>query len=167
MFPKHQQDQYELTGATVPQSVRKLLKALEHIKKAFLTDKEREGPKAHVTGGGSSKKRIISFSDQIPKKPHKEAKCCALCKKHGAAQKTHNTGDCRKYEKGGTLKKAFAGKSTQRNLHKSNAPRKHNTSYEQLSAKIAKLEKSNMKLKCMNKKCKHNHDSDSNNSDSS
>ena len=44
MVPKHWQDQYELTGDTVPQSVRKLLEALERIEKAFPTEKERKGP---------------------------------------------------------------------------------------------------------------------------
>ena len=63
MVPRHWQDQYELTGGTVPQSVCKLLEALECIKKAYPTKKEREGPKANATGGGSSKKRMVSFSD--------------------------------------------------------------------------------------------------------
>jgi hypothetical protein len=63
MVPKHWQDQYKLMGGTVPQSVCKLLEALERIEKAFPTDKEREGPKASVTGGGSSKKQMVSFSD--------------------------------------------------------------------------------------------------------
>jgi hypothetical protein len=36
-----------------------------------------------------------------------------------------------------------------------------------ISAKIAKLEKSNKKLKCANKKHKHDRDSDSSDSDSS
>jgi hypothetical protein len=56
MVPKHWQDQYKLMGSTVPQSMCKLLKALERIKKAFPTEKECKGPKASVTGGGSSKK---------------------------------------------------------------------------------------------------------------
>jgi hypothetical protein len=56
MVPKHWQDQYKLTGSIVPQSMCKLLKALERIEKAFPTEKEWEGPKASVTGGGSSKK---------------------------------------------------------------------------------------------------------------
>ena len=42
---------------------------------------------------------------------------------------------------------------------------KHNTSLMQLSAKTTKLEKSNRKLKIMNKRCTRNCDSDSNNSD--
>jgi len=41
MVPRQWQDQYELTGNTVPQSVRKLLEALERIEKAFPTEKDR------------------------------------------------------------------------------------------------------------------------------
>ena len=96
MFPRHWQDLYELTGSTVPQSVHKLFEALKFIKKAFPAKKKHEGPKANMTGGGFSKKWIYSFSDQIPKKSHKETKHCALCKKHGGTQNTY-TGDCKKY----------------------------------------------------------------------
>jgi hypothetical protein len=63
MVPKHWQDQYELTGGTVPQSVRKLLEVLECIEKTIQTEKERKGSKASTTGGGSSKKWMVSFSD--------------------------------------------------------------------------------------------------------
>jgi hypothetical protein len=90
---------------------------------------------------------MVSFSDQIPKKSRKEAKHCALYKKHWGVQNTHNTRDCSKYEKDGTLTKAFAGKSTQHNLLNRKVMRKHNNSYAQLSVKITKLEKSNKKLK--------------------
>ena len=138
-------------GATVPHSVCKLLETLKRIEKAFPTKKEHKGPKATATRGGSSKKRMVAFSDQILKKSHKEAKHCTLCKKHGSMQNTHNTGDCHKYEKDGTPKKAFAWKSVQRNLRNRNMLHKYNISYMQLSAKIAKLEKSSKKLKHANK----------------
>jgi hypothetical protein len=62
MVPKHWQGQYELTGGTVPQSVCKLLNSLEHIEKTFPTKTECKGPKASMTGGGSSKKRMVAFS---------------------------------------------------------------------------------------------------------
>ena len=167
MVPRHWQDQYELTGGTVPQSVRKLLEALERIEKAYPTEKEREGPKANATGGGSSKKRVVSFSDRIPKKSRKETKQCALCKKYGGAQNTHNTGDCRKYNSDGTPKKGFAGKSTQRSTRNERAQRDQKSNYAQLSAKIAKLEKSNRKLKHASKKRTRDYDSDSDDSDAS
>ncbi len=60
MVSRQWQDQYKLTGSTVPQFVRKLLKALEHIKKAFTTEKDCEGPKTGSTRGSSSKKRMFS-----------------------------------------------------------------------------------------------------------
>ena len=63
MVPRDWKNQYKLTGGTVPQSVRKLLEALECIKKAYPTEKEHEEPKASVAGGGSSIKRMVSFSD--------------------------------------------------------------------------------------------------------
>ena len=111
---------------------------------------------------------MVSFSDRIPKKSRKDAKHCALCKKHGGAQNTHNTGDCCKSEKDGTPKRAFAGKSMQKcNPRNRNMLHKHNNSYAQLSTKIAKLEKSNKKLKRANKKRKHDRDSDSDDSNSS
>ena len=103
MVPRNWQDQY-----TVLQSVQKLLKVLECTQKAYPTKKEHEGPKAGAAGGDSSKKRMVSFSDQIPKKSFKEAKHCALCKKHGDAQNTHNTEDCKKYSKKGLCREKCA-----------------------------------------------------------
>ena len=78
IVPRQREDQYEFTGATVPHSDRKLLEALEHIKKAFPTKKELEGPKESMTRCGSSKKRMVVFRDRIPKKSRKDAKHCAL-----------------------------------------------------------------------------------------
>ena len=121
---------------------------------AFPTKKELKGLKAGATGGGFSKIRMVSSNDQIPKKSRKEAKYCALCKNHGGAQNTHNTGDCKKYNLNGTPKESFAEKNTQRNMHNEHASHKPNASYMQLSAKITKLEKSNKKLKRARKKRK-------------
>ncbi len=167
MVPRNWQDQYELTVGSVPQSVRKLVEALECIEKAYPTDKERERPKSSTDGGGSSKKRMVTFSDRIPKKSHQSAKHCALCKKYGGAHDTHNTGECKKYNSDGTPKKGFAGKSAQQNSHNKSASRDQNASYAQLSMKIAKLEKSNKKLKSTKKKRKGDYISDSDDSDSS
>ena len=110
---------------------------------------------------------MVSFDDRIPKKSRKDAKHCTLCKKHGGMQNTHNTGDCKKYNSDGTPKKGFAGKSAQRRLQNGSSQCDNKSNYAQLSAKIAKLEKSNKKLKHANKKCKRDHNSDSDDSDSS
>ncbi len=137
MVPRNWQDQYKLTGGTVLHSVCKLLEALECIKKAYLTEKECEGPTASATGGGSFKKRMVSFSDGTPKKSRKEAKHCALCNKHGDTQNTHNTGNCKKYDSDGTPKKGFAEKSAQCNSHNGSTSHDQKTNYAQLSANIA------------------------------
>ena len=135
MVPRHWQDQYKLTGATVPQSVCKLLEALERIEKTFLTEKECKGTQTSVKGGGSSKKKM-AFGDQILKKGCVDVKHCVLCKQRGGAHNTHNTMECCKYEKDGTPKKAFEGKGVRCNLCSQNMLHGHNIIYVQLSAKI-------------------------------
>ena len=102
MVPRNWQDQYELTGATVPQSVRELLEALGRIERAFPTDKVGDGPKTTAKSNDSSKRKMASFDERIPKKCRRE-KHCSLCKKHGGAHTTHNTPDCRKYDSNGCL----------------------------------------------------------------
>ena len=106
MCPGTWQAQYELTKDTVPQSVRKLLKALECIEKAFSTDKEKD-KKGKPNQRDSNKRKMVSFLEHIPKKKCPEVKHCVLGKKHGGAHSTHNTMDCCKYEKDGTPKKTF------------------------------------------------------------
>jgi hypothetical protein len=167
MVPRNWQDQYELTGATVPQSVRELLEALQRIKRAFPTDKVGDGPKTTAKSSDSSKRKMVSFDERIPKKRRRE-KHCSLCKKHGGAHTTHNTPDCRKYESNGTPKKYFNGKKSSGTSHGPEKPAGGGSSYAQLSAKIDKLEKSNRKMKrAINKKKRKRYNSDSDDSDSS
>ena len=59
---------------------------------------------------GKSKGMSCSAS-RIPKKQRVE-KHCNLCQKHGGVQDTHNTNECTKYEKDGTLKSEWAKKSS-------------------------------------------------------
>jgi hypothetical protein len=166
MVPRNWQDQYELTGATVPQSVRELLEALERIERAFPTNTVGDGHKTTVKSGDSSKRKMVSFNERIPKK-HRREKHCSLCKKHGGAHTTHNTPDCRKYESNGNPKKTFNGKKTNGPSRGPERPARGGSSYAQLSAKIDKLEKSNKKMKrAINKKKRKRHN-DSDDSDSS
>jgi hypothetical protein len=89
---------------------------------------------------------MTTISDKIPKKKshvakheRPSAKSCALCKKHGGTHKTYNTGDCKKYDHQGNLKKGFAGKK--------DTPPGPNKSYAQLFAQTEKLKASRKKLK--------------------
>jgi hypothetical protein len=115
---------------------------------------------------------MTAMSDKIPKKKSHAAKherpsgkSCALCKKHVVAHKTHNTGDCKKYDHQGKLKKGFAGKQ--------DTPPGSKKSYAQLFAETEKLKASSKKLKKAlkknakkNKKRKYADSSDSDSSDS-
>jgi hypothetical protein len=99
------QKQYDLVHKA-PHDNQYLQDALEKIEVAFLLGR----------GNGSSKyngkgNKMTTMTDKIPtKKSHAaknerpSAKSCALCKKHGGAHKTHNTGDCKKYDHQGNLK---------------------------------------------------------------
>eukprot|EP00804_Cyclotella_cryptica_P004831 CCRYP_004920-RA/>CCRYP_004920-RA protein AED:0.84 eAED:1.00 QI:0/0/0/0.5/1/1/2/0/367 len=168
MVPRNWQDQYELSGALVPQSVRELLEVLERIEKAYPTKKVGEGPKTVAKSNDSSRKKMVSFSDRIPKKSRTE-KYCSLCKKHGGAHTTHNTPDCRKYDSNGTPKSSFKGRKPNGNSRGLERPARGGSSYAQLSAKIDKLTKSNKKMKRAigKKKRKHHEMSNSDDSDSS
>jgi hypothetical protein len=83
------------------------------------------------------------------------AKNCDLCKEHGGTHTTHNTSECRKYEKDGTEKSSFcaAKKGGKRNYPS-------NQNFAQLTKKIEKLEKALKKSGKKGKKCRYE-DSDS------
>eukprot|EP00804_Cyclotella_cryptica_P012152 CCRYP_009841-RA/>CCRYP_009841-RA protein AED:0.19 eAED:0.61 QI:0/0/0/1/1/1/2/0/435 len=161
MCPGTWQAQYELKAETVPQCVRDLLDDLEKIEKAFPTERDQSAKKGKLNPSESNKRKMVSLNEPIPKKVRKMARHCALCKKHGA-HATHNTSDCRKYEKDGKPKTGFGkGKHGSTALDKKTA-----SAFAQLSAKVEKLEKANKRLKKSSKKRKRDYDSDSSDSDS-
>ena len=91
-------------------------------------------------------KRKGSFKgDGNPTKKKKPDKKCALCEKHGGKYTTHNTGDCRKYEKDGTPKSGFkkTGKSDSKSV------KKDRLSFQ---AFLERLDKIDTKLKKIGKK---------------
>jgi hypothetical protein len=116
MCPKTWQDQYNLTQELTPQSVRKLLGVLENVEKAVANSIAKDKPTKESAENGAGKrgkgkrKGTGSNDVQVPKKTRVE-KSCALCQKHGGAHTTHNTSECRKYKKDGTLQKGFGAKA--------------------------------------------------------
>ena len=126
-------------------------------------ERDQSTKKGKVNPSESNKRKMVSPNEPIPKKVRKVAKHCALCKKHGGAHAMHNTSDCCKYDKDGKLKKGFG-----KGQHGSTAlDKKTASAFAQLSAKVEKVDKANKKLKKSPKKCKHEYDSDSSDSDSS
>ena len=115
----------------------------------------------------SSKRKMVSFNERIPKK-HCWEKHCLLCKKHGGTHTTHNTQDCRKYDSNGTPKKNFNEKKYNGTSHGPERIAQGGSSNAQLSTTSEKLEKSNRKMKCaVNKKKRKHYNSDIDDSDSS
>ena len=85
-------------------------------------------------------------------------KNCDLCKKYGGASTTHNTGDCKKYDAGGTLKAGFHPKKGRSDRNKNFAQ-----AMKDGFAKVTKAFKKDLK-KASQKERKRKHDSDSNSS---
>ncbi len=83
-------------------------------------------------------------------------KHCNLCKKHGGTHTTHNTHDCRRFDKDRKEKSSFC--ATKKGGYKGNPV---NQNFAQLTNKIKMLEKALKKSGKKGQKCR-NEDSDSN-----
>jgi hypothetical protein len=88
---------------------------LENVEKVIANSNAKEkatkesAEKATRKRNKGKRKGNNSHKNQIPKKARVK-KSCALCQKYGGAHMTHNTGECRKYNKDGTYKRVSAGK---------------------------------------------------------
>ncbi len=139
MCPLPWQDQYNMNekGMT-PMDMRLLLTLLEAIECVCTHEKGKPDEKSKKPSFKSEKGKKrpgTSPTVQVPKKVQFE-KHCNLCKKHGGAHTTHNTGECRKYEKDGTEKSSFrAAKKGGKRSYPANR------NFVQLTKKIKKLEK--------------------------
>lgn len=174
MCPESWQTQYDLSQETIPQDSRKLLIVLENIEKV-VPSSTAATTKPNTTNAGSSKlngksdaggkrKGTDSSASGTAKKKRTE-KHCVLCQKYGGKAATHNTSDCTKYEKDGTLQKAWAGNKYA--ADKTNKKSEGN-SFAQLEKRLVQsFEKAIKKgaRKASSRKRRHNH-SDSSDSDS-
>ncbi len=97
----------------------------------------------------------------IPKKVRVK-KSCMLCQKHWGTHMPHNTGECRKYEKDGTLKKGFSRKAAIRQKCNGYNKKENANSFVQFMDRFSKLEKTVKKAQISSQKKNHCHeDSDS------
>ena len=165
--PDTWQDQYDLVQTHVPQDLTKLLLVLENIEKAGLgMAAPAKSPSSNGTGSGqgSEKRKMNSSSDRIPKKKKKTSeKHCVLCQKHGGSPGTHNTSDCNKYEKDGTVKPEWGKKPSAK---PSGKKRPDANSFAQLKDDIADLKKAlKSKSKSRSRKKRRYDSSDSSDSE--
>jgi hypothetical protein len=100
---------YELNHKTVPESMRSMLYDLETIEKVFV-EKNNEKAKASAAKAGTAPQK----GDSVPRKKGKggssggpapkkarTAKYCKHCKAVDGPYQTHNTSDCRRFDKDG------------------------------------------------------------------
>ncbi len=134
--------------------MRLLLTLLEAIKRVctYKKGKSEYSEKSSHKSEKGKKCPGTNSTVRVPKKVYFE-KHCNLCKKHGGTYTTHNTHDCRRFEKDGKEKSNF--RATKKGGKKIN-PANHN--FVQLTKKIKKLEKA---LKKSIKKDKKHHYEDS------
>jgi hypothetical protein len=166
------QNQYNLTHSTVPESPRALLPDLENIERVMNkrhAEKQKakgKSKEAKLDGGGnpSSKKRSSGgSSEQVPKKVRSE-KFCQRCNTHGGPHQTHNTNDCRKYDKDGKPLGATPGKpSNSKKPHKKFGGDKQ---MAYMTAMFESIQKGLKKQKKGSKKRKKRYDSSSSDSES-
>jgi len=169
--PQTWQNQYNLTHSTVPELPCTLLPDLENIEQVMnerYAEKQKAKGKsreAKPDGGGnpSPKKRSSGgSSERVLKKVHSE-KFCQRCKTHGGPHQTHNTNDCRKYDKDGKPIGAAPGKPSD-----STKPHKKCGGDKQLAymaAMFESIKKGLKKQKQGSKKQKKRYDSSSSDSD--
>ncbi len=115
MRPDSWQNQYNLNQDTIPQDSRRLLIVLENIEKLGITTTVPQKPPTNGNGNAKSHGKELngkckgtdSSTGQSFKKKQTD-KHCVLCQKYGGKPATHNTSDCTKYEKDGTVKPSWS-----------------------------------------------------------
>jgi hypothetical protein len=111
LAPQSQQDQWELVKGIIPVDLRSTLDTLVTLEKTDIhVPQKAEKAKAAEQGNGNRKRKGATKGDQTNNKKSRSSKHCELCEKHGGAKNTHNTVDCKRYEKDGTQKKTFQSK---------------------------------------------------------
>jgi hypothetical protein len=123
MCPLPWQDQYNMNEKGVmPMDMRLLLTSLEAIERVCTYEKGKsdtfkKSDKSSNKGEKGKKCPGTNSTVRVPKKVHIE-KHCNLYKKHGGAHTTHNTSDCRRFEKDGKEKSSFC--AAKKGRYKSN-----------------------------------------------
>ncbi len=107
--PTDWRNQYEMNHKTVPESTRSMLLNLENIEKVFATKDGKKARAIKALAGTAPKKAGIvprkhgkggGFGGPAPKKAH-SAKYYKWCKAASEPHQTHDTSECRRFDKDG------------------------------------------------------------------
>jgi hypothetical protein len=157
MCPIQWQDQYNMNKKGMrPMDMHSLLTSLEAIERVctYLKGKSESSKKSSHKSEKGKKCPGTKATVRVPKKVCFE-KHCDLCKKHGGAYTTHNTRECRRFEKDGKEKSNFH--AAKKGGKKGNSIK---SNFAQLTEKIEKLKKALKKSGKKGKKRRYE-DSDS------
>ncbi len=95
----------------MPMDMRSLLTLLEAIERVCTYEKGKLDPlkKSDKSSNKGEKGKKCPGTNSTVRVPQKVCfeKHCNLCKKHGGAHTTHNTSECRRFEKNGKEKSRF------------------------------------------------------------
>jgi len=120
-FPRRYEYQYYLNSGTVPSDLTLLRNKL--IQTDYVVDSSLKRAATSSNSGvknekaNSGTKYAPAQSNQQDKKKQRpnggnsNKRYCQLCAEHESAERTHNTKDCRKYDKEGKSNKLFCSKS--------------------------------------------------------
>jgi len=119
-LPLSWQNQYNLTHSTVPEYPRVLTPEMESIELVMKEwdeekhkSKERAAAAAPIKGKPSKGSPKGGSTKSAPKKAKTE-KYCRRCKSHGGAHQTHNTNECRRYDRDGKPTGHFGSKTSEK-----------------------------------------------------
>jgi len=164
---------YELNHTTVPESTRSMLHDLENIEKIFV-EKNNEKAKANAAKAGTAPQKGASVprkkgkrggdSGGPPPKRARTAKHCKHCKAASGPYQTHNTIDCRRFDKDGKeIGKPWKPSDPAKKPWKKGGGDSGQMAY--LTEKLEKLEKKLKKSKKASKKRSRDSSSDSSDSE--
>jgi len=164
---------YELNHTTVPESTRSMLHDLENIEKIYV-EKNNEKAKASAAKAGTAPQKGLSVprkkgkrggeSGGAPPKRARTAKHCKHCKAASGPYQTHNTIDCRRFDKDGKeIGKPWKPSDPAKKPWKKGGGDSGQMAY--LTEKLEKLEKKLKKTKKASKKRSRDSSSDSSDSE--
>ena len=119
-LPLSWQNQYNMTHSTVPESPRVLMPELENIERVMMErydSKNKSKDRAVAASPNKGKPNKGSSNGGSSKSARKKArteKFCQRCKTHGGSYQTHNTNECRRYDKDGKPTGQFGSKPSEK-----------------------------------------------------
>ena len=169
-FPFSYENAYRMTHSILDSNPRLFRRHMEETQRVMLDQKKARAallsssnnqPNAINTSGGTKRKGDDKQPEQFSTKKARVQKHCTRCQEFGGAAQTHNTLECKKYDKAGNLLPTFkskkkSDKTTVKNVNVHSLVDAQMIA--ELSASVAKLEKRIKRQKvAVHSNAKHKH----------